>query len=291
LKRWLLLITSAALLLTVVNTVAGAAQERRRPLCHGERATIVGTNRADVLVGTRRGDVVVGKGGNDVIVVSGGNDVICAGGGDDIVDGAEGRDHTWGGPGIDMCTASTGREHRLHHQCEHHQGAPLPGTDGPSGSAMTQSRLRATQPIVRAHDICYGSYCDYFYAGSIESLGFGVPHCNNFTGEVDFLRLNVAAQVEYAVKMWFQVWNGTGWEWFPYTPDHEIGNTYGLPDDQFTSFQYDFLADNHATFRIWYEGWLRGQQGQWLGPTFTTYRGYILKGPQYGSANSTFCIT
>ncbi|CAN5233480.1 hypothetical protein BH18ACT4_BH18ACT4_04410 [soil metagenome] len=77
--------------------------------CSGP-ATIVGTNRGDVLNGTPGDDVIDGRGGNDVIRGSGGNDIICGGPGDDRLDGGRGDDDLFGGPGRDSCTGGRGRD-------------------------------------------------------------------------------------------------------------------------------------------------------------------------------------
>jgi len=59
----------ATLLLPTVWAVAGI------PRCFGERATIVGTARGEVIRGTPRADVIVALGGADVINGRGGNDL------------------------------------------------------------------------------------------------------------------------------------------------------------------------------------------------------------------------
>jgi len=71
------------------------------PRCHGRRANIVGTARADDIVGTSGRDVIVGRGGADEIHGHGGNDVICGDHGRDVLRGGRGHDHLFGGPGRD----------------------------------------------------------------------------------------------------------------------------------------------------------------------------------------------
>ena len=87
--------------------------------CRGLTATIVGTERNDVLRGTPGNDVTVGLGGNDTIFGEGGNDTICGGdgndarfggSGDDFLDGGAGNNTLHGDDGIDGCT--NGKEHR-----------------------------------------------------------------------------------------------------------------------------------------------------------------------------------
>jgi Ca2+-binding RTX toxin-like protein len=86
-------------------------------LCHGKRATIVGTRRDDVLVGTNGPDVIVGRGGKDRIMAKGGDDWICGkagydsiypGGGADHVEGGQGGDQTHYSPGDDVIDGGLG---------------------------------------------------------------------------------------------------------------------------------------------------------------------------------------
>lgn len=79
----------AAAALTAVGATSATASP---PRCHGQVATIVGTNASELLVGTRGRDVIVARGGNDRIRAGRGNDVVCAG---------KGADRLWGGPGND----------------------------------------------------------------------------------------------------------------------------------------------------------------------------------------------
>ena len=103
---------AAPLLLAPLMVAAGAttAHAAAPPKCHGQVATIVGTNASETLLGTPGRDVIVALGGNDVIRARGGNDVVCAGRGADEVWGAYGNDKLYGeadrvyadqgGPGI-----------------------------------------------------------------------------------------------------------------------------------------------------------------------------------------------
>jgi hypothetical protein len=45
--------------------------------CEGKVATIVGSDRADVLRRTSGDDVIAASGGNDVVLGKGGDDVVC----------------------------------------------------------------------------------------------------------------------------------------------------------------------------------------------------------------------
>jgi hypothetical protein len=89
---------SAALAIAAIAAPAAAA---KKPKCMGHRATIVGTDKADVLKGTAKRDVIVAKGGADIIVGRGGNDIICAGPGNDRVAGQAGHDRIAGQAGAD----------------------------------------------------------------------------------------------------------------------------------------------------------------------------------------------
>ncbi len=76
--------------------------------CHGSRATIVGTDRDDVIVGTEGDDIIVGRGGDDRIAGRGGDDLICGGDGDDIIAGGPGRDGLHGDAGRDFVLVDAG---------------------------------------------------------------------------------------------------------------------------------------------------------------------------------------
>jgi len=65
--------------------------------CHGERATIVGTDKSDVIRGTTGDDVIAGLQGNDIIHGRGGNDRICGNAGADELFGGAGADRLFGG--------------------------------------------------------------------------------------------------------------------------------------------------------------------------------------------------
>lgn len=69
--------------------------------CDGIRATLLGTDSADVLTGSDAADVIVGRGGDDTIQAGSGDDIVCAGAGDDRVDAGTGIDRVYGGPGSD----------------------------------------------------------------------------------------------------------------------------------------------------------------------------------------------
>jgi Tol biopolymer transport system component len=82
------------------------AKEPQLPRCAGHIATVIGSDRRDVLKGTERKDVIVALGGDDRVSSFAGADVICAGAGKDLVDagsngGGGGSDLVLGGPGAD----------------------------------------------------------------------------------------------------------------------------------------------------------------------------------------------
>jgi Ca2+-binding RTX toxin-like protein len=112
----------------VTGQLVAVAEAGRARYCDGERATIVGTRRTEIITGTRGPDVIVALGGNDTVFGKGGGDVICGNGGhDDLIPegdtglrqragadrlfGNEGNDrmrpgrhgdHVVGGPGDDV---------------------------------------------------------------------------------------------------------------------------------------------------------------------------------------------
>lgn len=89
-------------------------------ICHGQKATIVGTEFRDHLRGTPGPDVIAGLGGNDHISGLGGDDLICAGRfGGSVLRGGRGNDRIYGnrgfngtaligGSGNDVLVATTG---------------------------------------------------------------------------------------------------------------------------------------------------------------------------------------
>jgi Ca2+-binding RTX toxin-like protein len=81
-----------------------------KPRCDGLKATIVGTDKSQVIQGTARGDVIVAKGGSDRIFSGGGDDVICAGTGNDLIDAGDGKDRVFGGNGNDELKGGSGRD-------------------------------------------------------------------------------------------------------------------------------------------------------------------------------------
>lgn len=66
------------------------------PTCHGQKATIVGTDGDDVITGTGKADVIVGMMGDDRIDGAGGDDLICGGPGADVLIGGTGNDSLYG---------------------------------------------------------------------------------------------------------------------------------------------------------------------------------------------------
>jgi Ca2+-binding RTX toxin-like protein len=70
-------------------------------MCQGLPATIVGTERDDVIQGTPGRDVIASLGGNDQINAFGGDDTLCGGDGNDLLLGFGGDDTLVGGPGDD----------------------------------------------------------------------------------------------------------------------------------------------------------------------------------------------
>jgi Ca2+-binding RTX toxin-like protein len=123
----------------VIATPAAAA----KPRCFGERATIVGTDRADELVGTSGRDVIVGLGGADTIEGLKGKDIIC---------GGPGADRILGGKGLDLMFGDQGDDRLIGGKGTYNQIVPGPGDDfvdggsNPGGDEVIY--LDATGPIV-----------------------------------------------------------------------------------------------------------------------------------------------
>lgn len=83
-------------------TGAGVAAAKQAPRAfNGEKCTIVGTAKADVLRGTKGDDVICGLVGNDRIIGLAG---------DDIIDGGAGLDILNGGAGDDLCDYQAGEK-------------------------------------------------------------------------------------------------------------------------------------------------------------------------------------
>ena len=105
------LVLVAAALAAPLATVAAAPADAAVS-CHGQRATIVGTARNEVLTGTPGRDVIAGLGGNDTIDGRGGDDLICGGRGADRLKGGAGDDRLFGG--LDQLTLNEeGEEERI----------------------------------------------------------------------------------------------------------------------------------------------------------------------------------
>ncbi len=92
------------------------------PTCQGRAATLLGSERADVLRGTGGNDVIVARAGADTITGLGGADLICAGPGNDWVDAGagadvivagDGDDYVLGGLGSDILGGDSGRDRLL----------------------------------------------------------------------------------------------------------------------------------------------------------------------------------
>lgn len=104
-RLWVFAPTAAILLIA-----SPAAAAPGHYASNGERCTIVGTGKADVLKGTRGKDVICGRGGNDTIRGAGGNDVLDGGSGRDRLAGDAGNDRVYGGGGDDTQNGGAGRD-------------------------------------------------------------------------------------------------------------------------------------------------------------------------------------
>ncbi len=86
---------------SVMAVVSAGARSTDDATCFGRRATITGTDHADVIEGTTHRDVILAGDGNDQVDGMGGNDLVCGGPGDDFISGGDGQDRLDGGPGDD----------------------------------------------------------------------------------------------------------------------------------------------------------------------------------------------
>lgn len=106
-RTWLSMLTATVLVLTISWVgIPGAAAAV--PRCSGKKATILGTDHADVLKGTSGRDVIAGLGGADTIEGLRGDDFICGGLGDDTILGSRGGDFIKDGGGGDVVDAGPG---------------------------------------------------------------------------------------------------------------------------------------------------------------------------------------
>jgi Ca2+-binding RTX toxin-like protein len=105
--RKFFLVIPVALTATLVLPSISKAQV---PTCFGQPATIVGTERGDILNGTEGPDVIVGLGKNDNIHGLGGDDRICGNAGDEYLAGGEGNDQVKGGEGDDHFREDDGND-------------------------------------------------------------------------------------------------------------------------------------------------------------------------------------
>jgi Ca2+-binding RTX toxin-like protein len=78
--------------------------------CAGRRATLIGTDSADVIKGTKGPDVIAGNGGKDKLLGRGGKDRICGGTGKDKLKGGSGNDRLLGQAGKDTLTGGKGTD-------------------------------------------------------------------------------------------------------------------------------------------------------------------------------------
>ena len=100
----LVLVGSSILSIAVPVTVEAAAV----PKCFGKIATIVGTNKDDMLRGTDKIDVIVALGGDDTVKALAGDDLVCGGSGNDRIYGGPGFDALHGGAGKDQLRGQDG---------------------------------------------------------------------------------------------------------------------------------------------------------------------------------------
>jgi Ca2+-binding RTX toxin-like protein len=86
---------------------SGGAQTAR-PTCFGLLATLVGSDRDDVMTGTQGPDVIATLDGDDQVEGGGGDDRICTGAGADTFFGGQGNDRLNGGADQDALAGGSG---------------------------------------------------------------------------------------------------------------------------------------------------------------------------------------
>ena len=107
--RFITIALTSTVLVGAFLAAAGSASAAA-PKCFGKKATIVGTNTADVLKGTAKADVIVARGGNDKVMALAGNDLICGGSGNDKLYGGPGYDRIHGEEGNDQLFSQIGSD-------------------------------------------------------------------------------------------------------------------------------------------------------------------------------------
>jgi Ca2+-binding RTX toxin-like protein len=106
--RFVTIVLASTVLVGVFLAAAAGSVSAATPKCFGKKATIVGTDKADLLKGTNKVDVIVGLGGNDTIKGLGGKDRICGGPGNDKLYGGPSFDLLWGDVGNDQLVGQGG---------------------------------------------------------------------------------------------------------------------------------------------------------------------------------------
>jgi Ca2+-binding RTX toxin-like protein len=110
-RRILAIAVLACLAAAFLAVTASGAESGAAPMCHGHRATIVGTDGDDVIEGTEAADVIWAGPGDDTIYGGLGNDIICGGAGDDLIHGGRGNDWLLGEAGTDRLFGDLGDDH------------------------------------------------------------------------------------------------------------------------------------------------------------------------------------
>lgn len=98
---FLVLFLGASFLMATSGTSLVLPGPSELPTCQEQAATIVGTDRSDVLVGTAGPDVIAAGAGHDVVRAKAGPDVVCGGPGADEIRGGWGADVLAGQRGMD----------------------------------------------------------------------------------------------------------------------------------------------------------------------------------------------
>jgi Ca2+-binding RTX toxin-like protein len=121
---------------------ASGAESEATPMCHGKRATIVGTGGGDVIKGTDAPDVIWAGPGDDKVYGGLGNDIICGGAGDDLIHGGRGNDWIEGDSGTDRLLGDLGDDKAAGGGGDHDEVSGGLGIDTVSGGAGNEDLVR-----------------------------------------------------------------------------------------------------------------------------------------------------
>jgi hypothetical protein len=181
-RRTIALLTSAVILASLTVAIVAAPASAGKPRCGGKVATIVGTNKGEVIRGTRKNDVIVARGGHDRILGRGGRDIICGGPGNDTIAGHRGNDVIYGQAGRDRLFGGFGRD-RLYGGPSNDTFDGGPAVDRCFQGSGSGTRVRCELPRIKLLAIAYsdlnGNHIydagDVMISQLLDTNGDGIP--------------------------------------------------------------------------------------------------------------------